>query len=185
MQPHKGLYFIRGEGMENKIKIGIAGYGNLGKGVEKAMKESPDMKLIGVFTRRNPDEVKICTEGAEVLPAACLTEPDRLSQRPDVLVICGGSAKDLPWQSPMYAEHYNIVDSFDNHAIIYEHFKAVDIAAKKAGTTAIIGAGWDPGLFSYNRVMAECVMPEGKTYTFWGRGKIGRASCRERVSSPV
>lgn len=156
--------------MKNKIKIAIAGYGNLGKGVEKAVKESPDMELVGVFTRRDPKKVNLCTQGVDVLSAELLREPGRLKHKPDVLIVCGGSAKDLPWQSPMYAKHYNIVDSFDNHAAIYEHFKDVDEAAKNAGTTAIIGAGWDPGLFSYNRAMAECIMPKGGTNTFWGKG---------------
>ena len=156
--------------MRNRIKVAIAGYGNLGKGVEKAVKESPDMELVGVFTRRDPERVKLCTQGVDVLPADLLREPGRLARKPDVLLVCGGSAKDLPWQSPMYARHYNIVDSFDNHAGIYEHFKGVDTVAKSAGTTAIIGVGWDPGLFSYNRAMSECVMAKGRTYTFWGKG---------------
>ncbi|MCQ2545480.1 MAG: diaminopimelate dehydrogenase [Clostridia bacterium] len=149
------------------IKVGIMGYGNLGKGVECAIKQNPDMELAAVFTRRNPEDVKILTEGARVYKAC-----DAAAHKADVdvLIICGGSATDLPEQTPEYAGMFNVVDSFDTHARIPEHFENVEAAAKAAGTTAVISAGWDPGMFSLNRVYAESILPEGETYTFWGRG---------------
>ena len=149
------------------IKVGIMGYGNLGKGVECAIKQNPDMELAAVFTRRNPEDVKILTEGARVYKAC-----DAAAHKADVdvLIICGGSATDLPEQTPEYAGMFNVVDSFDTHARIPEHFENVEAAARAAGTTAVISAGWDPGMFSLNRVYAESILPEGETYTFWGRG---------------
>lgn len=149
------------------IKVGIMGYGNLGKGVECAIKQNPDMELAAVFTRRNPEDVKILTEGVSVYKAC-----DAAAHKADVdvLIICGGSATDLPEQTPEYAGMFNVVDSFDTHARIPEHFENVEAAAKAAGTTAVISAGWDPGMFSLNRVYAESILPEGETYTFWGRG---------------
>lgn len=149
------------------IKVGIMGYGNLGKGVECAIKQNLDMELAAVFTRRNPEDVKILTEGVSVYKA---DEAAAHKEEVDVLIICGGSATDLPEQTPEYAGLFNVVDSFDTHARIPEHFANVEAAAKAAGTTAVISAGWDPGMFSLNRVYAESILPEGETYTFWGRG---------------
>ena len=149
------------------IRVGILGYGNLGKGIECAMAQNSDMELRAVFTRRNPDEVVIRTEGVPVLGADKLPE---MKDEIDVLVLCGGSATDLPRQTPEYAKYFNVVDSFDTHARIPEHFAAVDQAAKESGKTAVISVGWDPGMFSLNRLYANAILPEGKDYTFWGKG---------------
>lgn len=149
------------------IRIGILGYGNLGKGVESAVKQNPDMELVAVFTRRSPENVKIRTEGVKVLHADRLKE---MTEDIDVLILCGGSATDLPVQTPEYAALYNVVDSFDTHAKIPAHFANVDAAAKAAGKIGIISCGWDPGMFSLNRLYANAVLPEGKDYTFWGKG---------------
>ncbi len=149
------------------IRIGILGYGNLGRGVECAVRQNPDMELKAVFTRRNPADVTILTETAKVCP---VSETENWKDELDVLILCGGSATDLPVQTPRYAEFFNVVDSFDTHARIPEHFANVDAAAKKGGRTAIISVGWDPGMFSLNRMYANAILPEGKDYTFWGRG---------------
>lgn len=149
------------------IKIGILGYGNLGRGVECAVRQNPDMELVAVFTRRNPEEVSILTQTAKVCP---VDEVKEWSGEIDVLILCGGSATDLPVQSPKMAELFNIVDSFDTHAKIPEHFANVDAAAKRGGTVAIISVGWDPGMFSLNRMYANAILPNGKDYTFWGKG---------------
>ncbi|HBA50940.1 MAG TPA: diaminopimelate dehydrogenase [Lachnospiraceae bacterium] len=149
------------------IRIGILGYGNLGRGVECAVRQNPDMELKAVFTRRNPADVTILTEAAKVCP---VSEAENWKDELDVLILCGGSATDLPVQTPRYAELFNVVDSFDTHARIPEHFANVDAAAKKGGRTAIISVGWDPGMFSLNRMYANAILPEGKDYTFWGRG---------------
>ncbi len=149
------------------IRIGILGYGNLGRGVECAIRQNPDMELLAVFTRRNPEDVKILTETAQV---CSVSEAGQWKDRIDVLIICGGSATDLPKQTPEYAKMFHVVDSFDTHARIPEHFAAVDAAAKEAGKTALISVGWDPGMFSLNRMYANAILPEGKDYTFWGRG---------------
>ena len=149
------------------IRIGILGYGNLGKGVESSIGQNPDLELTAVFTRRNPENVKVRTAGVRVLAAE---ELEHMQDQIDVLVLCGGSATDLPVQTPKYAEMYNVVDSFDTHARIPEHFAAVDAAAKKAGKVGIISCGWDPGMFSLNRLYANAILPEGSDYTFWGRG---------------
>ncbi|MCR5846082.1 MAG: diaminopimelate dehydrogenase [bacterium] len=149
-------------------RIGIMGYGNLGKGVELAIRQNDDMELVGVFTRRDPSTVTICTEGVPVMNAAALE--DGSAPAIDVLILCGGSATDLPEMTPKYAALYNVIDSFDTHAKIPDHFAAVDAAAKAAGTTALISAGWDPGLFSLNRLFGNCFLPEGSDYTFWGKG---------------
>jgi len=149
------------------IRIGILGYGNLGRGVECAIKQNNDMVLTAVFTRRPPETVSILSEGVKVYKVEeLISHKDEI----DVLILCGGSAKDLPVQTPEYAAHFNVVDSFDTHAKIPEHFAAVDGAAKKGGKVAIISCGWDPGLFSINRLYAGAVLPEGKDYTFWGKG---------------
>ncbi len=149
------------------IRIGILGYGNLGRGVECAIRQNPDMELLAVFTRRNPEDVKILTETAQVCR---VSEAGQWKDRIDVMIICGGSATDLPKQTPEYAKLFHVVDSFDTHARIPEHFAAVDAAAKEAGKTALISVGWDPGMFSLNRMYANAILPEGKDYTFWGRG---------------
>ena len=149
------------------IRVGILGYGNLGKGVESAIAQNDDMELKAVFTRRNPENVKVRTAGVKVLQA---DELSHMQDELDVLILCGGSATDLPVQTPQYASMYNLVDSFDTHARIPEHFAAVDAAAKKAGEVSLISCGWDPGMFSLNRLYANCVLPEGKDYTFWGKG---------------
>lgn len=149
------------------IRIGILGYGNLGRGVECAIKQNPDMELAAVFTRRNPESVKILTETAAVCNVADAAEwKDKI----DVLILCGGSATDLPVQTPEYAKLFNVVDSFDTHARIPEHFANVDAAAKEGGNVGIISVGWDPGMFSLNRMYANAILPEGKDYTFWGKG---------------
>ncbi len=149
------------------IRIGIYGYGNLGRGVESAIRQNEDMCLVAVFTRRDPKTVSIKTEGVEV----CHTD-DVLSfkDKIDVMILCGGSAKDLPEQTPFLAEHFNVVDSFDTHAKIPEHFENVDTSAKKGGKVGMISVGWDPGMFSINRMYGGAVLPEGKDYTFWGKG---------------
>lgn len=149
------------------IKVGILGYGNLGRGVECAVKQNDDMELTAVFTRRNPDSVNILTESAKVYSTEdILSKKDEI----DVLIICGGSATDLPVQTPEYAKYFNVVDSFDTHARIPEHFANVDKTAKESGKIGIISVGWDPGMFSLNRVYANAILPNGKDYTFWGKG---------------
>lgn len=149
------------------IRIGILGYGNLGRGIELAIRQNADMELAAVYTRRDPESVKIATEGVPVRPAADL---DGGNEPIDVLIIAGGSATDLPQQTPAYAKLYNVVDSFDTHANIPEHFANVDAAARENGNVALISCGWDPGLFSLNRLYAHCVLPVGSDYTFWGKG---------------
>ena len=149
------------------IRIGIFGYGNLGKGVECAIKHNPDLELKAVFTRRNPEGVKILTEGAKVCAAE---DAPKWKDEIDVMILCGGSATDLPVQTPKLAEYFNVVDSFDTHARIPEHFAAVDEAAKKSGHVGMISVGWDPGMFSLNRLYANCILPGGHDYTFWGKG---------------
>ena len=149
------------------IRIGILGYGNLGRGIECAVRQNPDMQLAAVFTRRAPETVKILTEGVPVYPAA---EAAAHADEVDVLVLCGGSATDLPTQTPEFAQWFHVVDSFDTHANIPVHFDEVDAAAKASGKMALISAGWDPGMFSLNRLYANAVLPCGADYTFWGKG---------------
>ena len=149
------------------IRIGIFGYGNLGRGIEAAIRQNEDMSLVAVFTRRAPETVKIRTEGVKVYSA---DEAADHKDEIDVMIMCGGSATDLPLQTPAMAELFNVVDSFDTHARIPEHFANVDKAALASGKTAVISAGWDPGMFSLNRLYASAVLPEGKDYTFWGKG---------------
>ena len=149
------------------ILVGILGYGNLGRGVECAIKHNPDMELKAVFTRRNPETVKILTENAGVYS---VDAAESMKDEIDVLIICGGSATDLPVQTPKYAQWFNVVDSFDTHAKIPEHFQAVDAAAKEGGKVSLISVGWDPGMFSLNRMYANAILPEGSDYTFWGKG---------------
>ncbi len=149
------------------MRIGILGYGNLGRGVEAAVRQNPDTELVAVFTRRNPETVKIQTESAKVLS---VDEIESWKDKIDVLILCGGSATDLPEQTPKYAKMFNCIDSFDTHANIPVHFENVDKSAKEGGKVAIISVGWDPGLFSLNRMYANAILPEGNDYTFWGRG---------------
>ena len=149
------------------IRIGIMGYGNLGRGIECAVKQNADMELVAVFTRRDPATVKPLTTSAVVCKAEDAVDwKDKI----DVLILCGGSATDLPKQTPEYAKYFNVVDSFDTHAKIPEHFANVDAAAKEAGKVGIISVGWDPGMFSLNRMYANAILPKGKDYTFWGKG---------------
>lgn len=149
------------------MRIGIFGYGNLGRGVEAAVRQNDDMELVAVFTRRNPADVKLQTEGVKVYAAS---EAASHADEIDVLVLCGGSATDLPEQTPELAKYFNVIDSFDTHARIPEHFANVDKAAKESGHTALISCGWDPGMFSLNRLYANAVLPQGNDYTFWGKG---------------
>lgn len=149
------------------MKIGILGYGNLGKGIECAIKQNPDCELKAVFTRRDPSTVKLLTAGVPVYNVKdILDHKDEI----DVLVLCGGSATDLPEQTPEYAKYFNVIDSFDTHAKIPQHFANVDAAAKSSNHVALISAGWDPGMFSLNRLYANCILPNGTDYTFWGKG---------------
>ena len=149
------------------MKIGIVGYGNLGRGVECAIKDNPDTELVAVFTRRDPAKVKIQTAGVPVLNVA---DAKDWVGKIDVMILCGGSATDLPTQTPEYAKLFNVVDSFDTHAKIPQHFANVDAAAKAGGHVAVISVGWDPGLFSLARAYANAIPPDGKDYTFWGKG---------------
>lgn len=152
--------------MSEKIRIGIAGYGNLGRGVQAAVAKNPDMELAGVFTRRDPQTLELAQPAARY----SMDELEERSGDIDVLILCGGSKSDLPEQGPQLAALFNTVDSFDTHARIPEHYAAVDAPARAAGKTALISAGWDPGMFSINRVYGEALLPDGQTYTFWGRG---------------
>ncbi len=149
------------------MRIAILGYGNLGRGVESAVRQSPDMELVAVFTRRAPESVKLQTPGVPVLH---VDDALKMKDRIDVLILCGGSATDLPQQTPDMAQHFNVVDSFDTHAKIPAHFTATDAAAKAAGKVAVISVGWDPGLFSLARLYARAILPTGSDYTFWGKG---------------
>ena len=149
------------------MKIGILGYGNLGKGVEAAIKQNPDCELTAVFTRRDPASVKILTAG---VPVYNVSDVEKHKNDVDVLIICGGSATDLPKQTPEYAKFFNVIDSFDTHAKVPEHFANVDKSAKDFKHTALISCGWDPGLFSRARLYSNCILPNGSDYTFWGKG---------------
>ncbi len=148
-------------------RIGILGYGNLGRGVECAVRQSDDMELVAVFTRRNPKSVSILTDIAKVCNIA---DVEAWKDKIDVMIICGGSATDLPEQTPEYVKYFHVIDSFDTHACIPEHFEKVDAVAKESGHIGIISVGWDPGMFSLNRLYANAILPEGKDYTFWGKG---------------
>ena len=149
------------------IRVGILGYGNLGRGVECAIKQNDDMELVAVFTRRNPSDLSILTKDVKV---CSINDVEEWKDKIDVMVLCGGSATDLPKQTPEYASMFNVIDSFDTHAKIPEHFQNVDKAAKAGGNVAIISSGWDPGMFSLNRLYASAVLPQGNDYTFWGKG---------------
>ena len=148
------------------IRIGIFGYGNLGRGVENAIRQNTDMELVAVFTRRDPQTVKTVGDVCVLPTDKALEMKDRI----DVMILCGGSAKDLPVQTPELAKHFHVVDSFDTHARIPEHFSCVDASAKEGGRVAVISVGWDPGMFSLNRLYANAILPEGMDYTFWGKG---------------
>ena len=151
----------------NPIRIGIFGYGNLGRGVESAIRQNPDTELVAVFTRRDPARVTLRTAGVAVVHADRVTD---YIDKIDVIILCGGSATDLPEQTPALARYFNVIDSFDNHANIPAHFKTVDAAARESGKTAIISVGWDPGMFSLNRLYAGAILVDGSDYTFWGKG---------------
>ncbi|MEB4613583.1 diaminopimelate dehydrogenase [Leucobacter sp. M11] len=165
--------------MTAPIRIGIVGYGNLGRGVEASIALNPDLALVGVFSRRDPAAVRTVRPETRVFEMAALTG---MRAEIDVLILCGGSKSDLPEQTPELAASFTLVDSFDTHAKIPEHFDRVDAAATAAGTTAVISSGWDPGLFSLNRLFGEAILPEGETYTFWGRGlSQGHSDALRRV----
>ena len=149
------------------VRIGILGYGNLGRGIECAIRQNQDMELVAVFTRRDPQQVKIQTEGVSVYKVDQIAE---FQDKIDVLMLCGGSATYLPKQTPEYAKYFNVIDSFDTHANIPQHFADVDEVAKANDHVAMISVGWDPGMFSLNRLYAASILPEGKDYTFWGKG---------------
>ncbi len=153
--------------MSEKIRIGIVGHGNLGRGVEQALSRNPDMLPVAIFTRRAPESVRPVFAGTPVLPLADIAS---FRDKIDVLILCGGSKDDLPEQTPALAALFNTVDSFDTHNKIPEFFAAVDAVARKSGHTALVAVGWDPGMFSLNRLFGEALLPEGETYTFWGKG---------------
>ncbi|MBQ8546315.1 MAG: diaminopimelate dehydrogenase [Clostridia bacterium] len=158
------IFLARGDFV---IRIGIYGYGNLGRGVELAIKQNSDMELVAVFTRRNPKDVKLVDQGVAVYH---VDDALKMINEIDVMVLCGGSATDLPVQTPYLAKYFNVVDSFDTHAKIPEHFENVDKACKEGGKVGLISVGWDPGMFSLNRLMANCILVDGNDYTFWGKG---------------
>lgn len=165
-----------------KIKVAVLGYGNLGRGVECALKQSEDMELYAVFSRRDPERVKTLT-GAKVYHVDDILNH---KQNIDVLILCGGSATDLPEQTPMFAEHFNVIDSFDTHAKIPEHFERVNNSALKGKNIAMISVGWDPGMFSLNRLYAEAILPDGKDYTFWGKGvSQGHSDAIRRIEGVI
>lgn len=164
------------------MNIGIYGYGNLGRGVEYCAEQNPDIKVAGVFTRRDPKSVKTALGTAVYSANDVLKHKDKI----DVMIICGGSATDLPIITPLLAKDFSVVDSFDTHPKIPEHFKAVDIAAKDGGNLALISAGWDPGMFSLNRIYAETILPCGNTYTFWGKGvSQGHSDAVRRIKGVI
>ncbi len=164
------------------MRLAILGYGNLGKGIEAAIRQNSDMELIGVFTRRDPKTVKVLT-GVPAYPAQDLL---KMKDQIDVLMLCGGSATDLPKQTPEYAKYFNVIDSFDTHAKIPAHFAAVDAAAKESGHVAMISVGWDPGMFSLNRLYANAILPDGKDETFWGKGvSQGHSDAIRRIDGVI
>lgn len=166
-----------------KIRIGIYGYGNLGRGIENAIRQNPDMELVAVFTRRDPSSLKINTDSAVVCH---VDDVKSFVGRIDVMVLCGGSATDLPTQTPELAKMFNVIDSFDTHAKIPQHFENVDACAKEGGNTAMISVGWDPGMFSINRLYASAILPDGKDYTFWGKGvSQGHSDAIRRIDGVV
>jgi len=165
------------------IKIGIMGYGNLAKGVECAIRQNEDLELAAVFTRRDPASVQILTSNVPVLP---VDEAAQWKGKIDVMILCGGSATDLPKMTPAFVKDFNVIDSFDNHANIPAHFAAVDAAAAESGNIAVISVGWDPGLFSVNRLYASAILPQGENYTFWGKGvSQGHSDAVRRIPGVV
>ena len=165
-----------------KIRVAVAGYGNLGRGVECSLKYTEDMEFFGVFTRRNPSTVKTLT-GVNVYS---IDDIEKYKDEIDVVILCGGSATDLPVQTPMLVQNFNVVDSFDTHAKIPEHFERVDAVAKASGNLAMISGGWDPGLFSLNRLYAQAILPNGNDYTFWGKGvSQGHSDAIRRIDGVV
>lgn len=165
------------------MKIGIYGYGNLGRGVENAISKNPDASLMAVFTRRDPASLKIQTDG---VPVVSVNDIEKWSDKIDVMIICGGSATDLPEMTPALAKHFNVIDSYDNHSNIPTHFAAVDKSAKEAGKLALISCGWDPGMFSLMRLYGNAVLPDGNDYTFWGRGvSQGHSDAIRRIDGVV
>ena len=165
------------------IRIGIFGYGNLGRGVENAIKQNNDMELVAVFTRRDPSTVKIQTNGVRVCH---VDEASSMTDKIDVMILCGGSATELPAQTPELAKLFNVIDSFDTHAKIPEHFNNVDNSAKESGKVAVISVGWDPGMFSINRMYAGAILPDGKDYTFWGKGvSQGHSDAIRRIDGVI
>ncbi len=153
--------------MSNQIRVAIAGYGNLGRGVESALAQNPDMCLVGVFSRRDPLSVTLLDSG---VPVHAMADIEQYQDDVDVMILCGGSKSDLPEQGPYLAQFFNTVDSFDTHAKVPEYYAALDQSARDAGRVALLSVGWDPGLFSLNRLYGEAILPEGETYTFWGKG---------------
>lgn len=165
------------------MRVGIIGYGNLGRGVESALHHSEDMELAAVFTRRDPGSIILKEKDVPVLPYSALAQ---MTEKIDVMILCGGSATDLPVMTPEVAAQFHVVDSFDTHANIPAHFAAVDAAAQAAGKVAVISAGWDPGLFSLNRLYANAILPAGKDYTFWGKGvSQGHSDAVRRIPGVV
>lgn len=165
------------------IRIGICGYGNLGKGVESAIRQNADMELVGIFTRREPKSIQPQTPGVGVYSMA---EMKRFSHDIDVMILCGGSATDLPTQTPEIAKLFNVVDSFDTHAKVLQHYMAVDASAVEARKIAVISTGWDPGMFSLNRAIMEAILPAGRDYTFWGKGvSQGHSDAIRRIPGVV
>ncbi len=165
------------------MKIGIYGYGNLGRGVEDSVKRNPDMELAAVFTRRDPSSLKIATEN---VPVVNTNDIDKWTDKIDVMIICGGSATDLPEMTPALAESFNVVDSYDNHSQISTHYKNVNERAEKSGKVALISCGWDPGMFSLNRLYASAILPDGNDYTFWGKGvSQGHSDAIRRIDGVI
>lgn len=165
--------------MDNKVKVAICGYGNLGKGIEKEITKSKDMELVAIFTRRDPKSLNT----ASSIPVVSITDVEKWKEKVDVVIMCGGSATDLPVQVPEMAKLFNTVDSFDTHAKIPEYFKKVDEAAVSSKNTSVISGGWDPGMFSVMRLYANAILPEGSTYTFWGKGvSQGHSDAIRRIS---
>ncbi len=169
--------------MTSTIRVGVLGFGNLGRGVLLSLQQNPDMELLGVFTRRDPSQLTGLPAGT---PAYKIDSLMDFLDKLDVLILCGGSATDLPRQTPEYAKYFNVVDSFDTHAKIPEHFAACDAAAKESGHVAMISVGWDPGLFGLQRLGGECVLPVGSTYTFWAKGvSQGHSDAIRRIEGVV
>ena len=166
--------------MSQRIRVAIAGYGNLGRGVEAALAQNPDMRLVGVFSRRDPVSVSLLDSS---VPVYAMADIEQYQDEVDVMILCGGSKSDLPEQGPYLAQFFNTVDSFDTHAKVPEYYAALDQSARDAGRVALLSVGWDPGLFSLNRLYGEAILPEGETYTFWGKGlSQGHSDAVRRIS---